>query len=104
MSEYNPKRYFDEGRTWPDKTDLGAENMEYLRKGGMISILDAEGKPFKVILLDQWDEFRSQDVENPYALMAYAVFGVPVTFHSSPEFKKQFEDKLKELATGSEQP
>src|SRR4051812_23368581 len=95
---YNPKRYFDEGRTWPDKTDLGSENMDYLRSGGMISILDEAGKPYKVILLDQWDEFRSGPVENEGAVLAYMMFGVPVAYHASPEFKKQFEDKIKEMS------
>lgn len=52
MENYNPKAYFDNGATIPERTDLGADRMNRLRSGEVFTVLNENGSPSFRLLMD----------------------------------------------------
>jgi hypothetical protein len=80
MASYNPKHYFDDGRTTEYGADLGPERMEALRRGEIFTLLDREGRPWQRILMDSYDQLRAGSLDEPSDLAP--VLGIPPSPHA----------------------
>lgn len=72
--------------------------MERLRAGEILTLLNSEGEPEDIILMDSFDGIRVSPIENQMAILSFMMFGVPIPYYASPDFRKQFEEKLCSLA------
>jgi hypothetical protein len=62
MSEWNPKTYFYRRRFLTWKKDLTKRQIKALRKGEIFVLLDAEGFPHAVILMDSYNQIRERAI------------------------------------------
>lgn len=60
---YDPKRYDDRGRTVKWGEDLSEETMISMRDGEVFILLDKEGKPYKKLLLDHYNQLRESAIK-----------------------------------------
>lgn len=57
---YNPKNYFDMGRTVLWGMNLGQEVMQALRLGEIVTVLNLDLEPYSELLMDSWDVLREK--------------------------------------------
>ena len=58
--EYQPKKYFSKDRTFEWGKDLTPAQMKALKKGEVFTLLDADGKRLKRILMDSYNQIREK--------------------------------------------
>ena len=60
--EYQPKNYFSKDRAIEWGKDLTRRQMKALRKGEVFKLLNKDGKPFKMILMDSYNMLREKAI------------------------------------------
>ena len=73
--EYQPKKYFSKGRTFEWGKNLTPKQMRALRKGEVFVLLAEDGKPFKRILMDSYNQIRERDL-NSQAILDVFIKGI----------------------------
>ena len=61
--EYQPKNYFSKDRKLEWGKDLTPKQMKALRKGECFKLLDKDGKPYKMILMDSYNTIREKAIK-----------------------------------------
>ena len=60
--EYQPKKYFSKARTLKWGENLTPKQMKALRAGEVFTLLDADGKRYKMILMDSYNTIREKAI------------------------------------------
>jgi len=60
--EYQPKKYFSKDRAIEWGKDLTMEQRKALTKGEVFKLLDKNGKPFKMLLMDSYNILREKAI------------------------------------------
>lgn len=60
MSDYNPKEYFDNGRTLNWAENIPQDYMEGMNNGEVFTLLDIEGNPYSQVLKDSYGTIRER--------------------------------------------
>lgn len=79
LDEYEPKEYFDNGRTVPHDQKPTRELWEAMKAGEVVTWRDEQGRPFKRMMLDSFNECRSGKWGLVNDGLLQAMFGVPPT-------------------------
>lgn len=73
VMEYQPKKHYSKGRTFEWGKDLTPKQMKALRKGEVFVLLGEDGKPFKRILMDSYNQIRERNLRKPQPKMDIAI-------------------------------
>lgn len=73
---FEPKTYFDNGRTVEWGADLSEETKAALAAGEVFTLLDTEGTPHSRLLHDSYGTLREGPIVDPTGISA-SMFGVP---------------------------
>jgi len=74
--EYQPKNYYSKGRTIEWGKDLTHDQMKALRSGEVFVLLGEDGKPFKRVLMDSYNQIRERNLRAPQPKIDIYIKGI----------------------------